>query len=279
MSHDNRWSIQELIVRYELEPDLADLFVEGSFDKEVLGHSAANRGSVLAVYEIESVEVPLSVLSKYGLTLGNKQRVIALANEFEQLPSAAAVRCLIDRDLDHWFASVSDTQRLRWTKYCSIECHFLTLEIIKDIAITTARAKIGDLELFIDSLLLTLRQLYALRLADRELALNLNWVSLRKYLKRVGDTIVFEPERYVVALLNSNSSSKRKVDFDTSTRAWIDKLTCDIRLAARGHDFTSLLAWAIAGFGGDKEIANEVAVERLFVLLSRNVGSLAMEVQ
>jgi hypothetical protein len=279
MTQDNRWSIQELLARYDLEPELVDLFVEGAFDKEVLTQACASNIQRRAVYEIDSVDVPASVLAKHGLSHGNKQRVIALSKELAGIAKDAKVVCLVDRDLDHWFAPIENTHRLRWTLFCSLECHFMTAETIRDIAVTTGRAKIKQFDQFTEGLLSTIRALYALRLSDRELGLNLKWVALRKYLKRVDDSVVFDAARYSTALLASNAKSQTKGAFDTATADWIKKLTCDIRLSARGHDYTALLAWAISEFGGEKELASEVAVERLFVLLARSIGSLSAEIQ
>lgn len=279
MSQDNRWSIQELLVRYDLEPELIDLFVEGTFDKEVLTQVCASKEQKRAIYEIDSVDIPASILTKHGLSLGNKQRVIALSKELAGIAADAKVVCLVDRDLDHWFVPIADTHRLRWTSFCSLECHFLTAETIRDIAVTTGRAKIKSFDQFTASLLATIRALYAFRLSDRDLGLNLKWVALRKYLKRVEDSVVFDTSKYSTALLASNAKSQKKAEFDSAAANWIKKLNCDIRLSARGHDYTALLAWAILEFGGEKELANEVAVERLFVLLARSIGSLSVEVQ
>lgn len=281
MTQDNKWSIQELVARYELEPELFDFFVEGTFDREVLTHSASTsiNGSSLAIYEIESVDVPALILEKYGLTLGNKQRVIALSKELSCLPDRSRVTCLVDRDLDHWFGTLTNTQRLKWTAFCSMECHFLTPETIKDIALTTGRAKINQFDQFTESLLHTLRFLYALRLSDRELGWNLKWVNLQKYLERVGDRVSLDGSKYTTALLLKNAKSLQKSEFESATSDWMQKLTCDIRLSARGHDYTTLLAWAISEFRGTKEIANEVAVERLFVLLAKSLGTLSAELQ
>ena len=279
MSQDNKWSIQELIARYELEPELLDVFVEGSFDREVLSHSSASRRERQTFYEVDSVDVPGAILARYGLTSGNKQRVIALSRELACLPPSAKVVCLADRDLDHWFDEVKATPRLKWTAFCSLESHFLTNDIIMDIAITTGRAKIKRFEEFTESLLGVLRQLYALRLADRQLQLSLSWVALRKYLTRVDDAIAFDAPKYVVALLTSNSKGSWKDRYETAINGWTKKLTCDIRHSSRGHDYTALLAWSISEFGGQKELANEVAVERLFVLLARSVATLSTELQ
>jgi hypothetical protein len=153
MTEENRWSISELIARYELEPELIDVFVEGTFDREVLAQSVPRTRGGPAFYEIDTVDVKPALLAKHGLTSGNKQRVIALARELATLPAEAKVICLVDRDLDHWFGELLSTPRLKWTRYCSIESHFLTPATVIDVLITTGRAKIKRLETFINSLL------------------------------------------------------------------------------------------------------------------------------
>lgn len=275
----NRWTIPELIARYELEPELIDVFVEGSLDREILTHAVPRSSLGPVFYEVDSVHVPAEVLQKYGMSSGNKQRVIALAREFSVLPEAAKVTCLVDRDLDHWFTEPVGDKRLKWSMYCSLECHFLTLESVRDIALTTARAKIRRIDSFWSSLLIALRVLFSLRLVDREMNLALRWTALRKYLSKDDDAVVFNNAKYVTALLNANAKRMIAAEFLGRQQAWLNKLTCDIRLSARGHDYTELLAWTISEFGGQKEFASEVAIERLFVLLSRSVHSVSAESQ
>jgi len=279
MTNDNRWTVGELLARYELEPELFDVFVEGAFDREVLSQQKSFASVGRTFYEIDAVDVPAGLLAAHGLTSGNKQRVIALSRELARAPTCARVVCLVDRDLDHWFGSTVSTTRLRWSVFCSLENHFLCEDTIRDIAVTTGRSKIGDFASFVNSLMVVLRQLYALRLADRELGLNLKWVAVRKYLSKKSDTIVFDVPKYALALLNSNSMLKSKTEFVLSADNWLRRLTCDIRLACRGHDYTELLAWAIADFGGQKEFASGIAIERLFVLLARSIPSIGTELQ
>jgi Protein of unknown function (DUF4435) len=276
---DNKWTIDELLARYDLEPGLRDVFVEGSFDREVLNHHLQASASGHAFYEIDAVDVPAKILAFHGLTSGNKQRVIALSNELAKVPASAHVFCLVDRDLDHWFGKVENSARLRWSSFCSIECHFLSAETLRDVVITTSRAKIANFDAFVYSLLSVLRQLYALRLADRELGLNLKWVALRKYLASDSSTITLDLSGYTQAVMNTSSAIKKKNEFIAATDTWQQKLVCDIRLACRGHDFTELLAWAVSEFNGHREFATAGAIERLFVLLARSVSSLANEVQ
>jgi hypothetical protein len=81
------------------------------------------------------------------------------------------------------------------------------------------------------------------------------------------------------AVLNSNAAMKKQSEFAKATEAWQQRLSCDVRLAFRGHDYTELLAWAVSEFNGQREFATAIAVERLFVLLARSVSSLGLEVQ
>jgi len=107
----------------------------------------------------------------------------------------------------------------------------------------------------------------------------MKWVALKKYVTRIDDTIEFDAERYVTALLNSNSRLANKREFSDSYAAWMQKLTCDARDASRGHDYCELIAWAMKEFDGQKEFATTAAVERLFVLLSRSIQTIHQELQ
>lgn len=279
MSEIAKRTIAELVTRYELEPELADVYVEGSFDREVLSAWKAETDRGRAIYEIDTVDIPAASLKKYGLTSGNKQRVIALAHELAVLSDQVSFLCLIDKDLDHWFGPFQTVGRLRWSMYCSIELHFLTREIVRDILLTTGRAKVKNLEHFLDSLIAVLRDLYILRLADRQTSLTLRWVDLRRYLSRDGDCIRLARDAYVVAVLTSNQCAARRTDFANSCECWAQKVTGDFRDHVRGHDFVRLLAWAMREFGGHKEFATEQAIERLLVLLARRVPTLPLELQ
>lgn len=279
MSEIAKRTVTELAARYELEPQLADVYVEGSFDREIL--SACQRDTTISrvIYEIDTVDIPSSTLQKYGLTSGNKQRVIALACELAMLGDQVQFDCLVDKDFDHWFGPLQTVGRLRWSMYCSMELHFLTKEIVRDILLTTGRAKIKNLDNFLDSLVVVLRDLYVLRLADRQTSLTLRWVALRRYLSRDGDYIRFARGAYAVAVLASNQCTARRTEFDDACGYWSQNIAGDFRDYARGHDFVALLAWAMQVFDGHKEFATEQAIQRLLVLLARNVPTLMLELR
>ncbi len=279
MNEDIRRNLSELLARYQLEPELADVYVEGVFDREVLACAFRSGSPCTTFYEIDTVDVPDDTLRKHGFSPGMKQRVIALSRELAELPDESRVLCLVDRDLDHWFGALEESRRLRWTIFCSIEAHFLTLPIANDVLVITGRARITNMELFFDSLGQTLRDLYCLRLADREHQFALKWVALKKYLSSGQDSIGFDLGRYIDAVLNANAKMSHRKAFLRSVKSWRQRLDCDLRSAFRGHDYVDLLAWAITEFNGHREFASPVAVERLFVLLSRTLATISEELQ
>lgn len=274
-----RRTIDELFARYELEPELRDVFVEGQFDKDVLANYFRSTKQLdRMVYEIDSVEVPNEILRKQNLTEGNKQRVIALARALSSLPEKCSYRCLIDKDLDHWFGGLEKTARLVWTNYCSIELNFFIEEILRDILIITAKSRINSLVDYNNSLIATLRELYVFRLADRELGWNLSWLPIERFITQKESMIIFDDVLYIERLLIKNTKSGLRGDFEKSVEQWKDCLSGDHRNYVRGHDFINLLALTVQKFRGIKEFSSSECIQRLFVLLASNRNDLLNDI-
>lgn len=276
MSDLPRRTIAELVARYDLEPKLCDVIVEGQFDREVISRSLLDAGQPpRIVYEVDTVDVPDDLVAQYGFTMGNKQRVIVLARELVRLPDTCAFRCLVDRDLDHWFGSMEQVKRLLWTDYCALELYFFSDEVLQDILVTAAKCRIAKWNEYRDSMIATLRTLYLLRLADRELELNLKWLSADKCLSLKSDVIELDECEYIKRLLCKNARSQQLTSYETCVERWGAKVTGDHRLYIHGHDFVKLLVWSIANTKGLKAFATESAVTRLLVLLASPANGIA----
>lgn len=269
MSSDDRWSVDELLTRYELEPGIADVFVEGQFDRDVLQRcfeDSGERGRV--AYPIEVVDVPSATLRAHGLTPGRKQEVIALARELGVLPDPRAYRCLVDRDLDHWFGALENTPRLVWTRYTSIDLYFYGAKTLNDLLLVAAKCVVPNwskLEVSLEAALITL---FAFRLADRELGLTLRWISFDRCLSLTKGAIVLDSAEYVQRLLAANRKTSEKAKFLAAVGKWSGAVPSDKRQFVRGHDYVELIAWAIRKLGGLREFQSADAVERLLVLLT-----------
>ncbi|MGE0103165.1 MAG: hypothetical protein AB7H86_02210 [Blastocatellales bacterium] len=274
MTELDRWKIDELLTRYELEPELRDFFVEGKFDVDVFSRVAEHcmECSEFRFYDIDCVDVPLEVLERYDLSSGNKQRVMALAKELDNIPGLPKVVCLVDRDLDHWTQSEFESRVLKTLSYCSLECFFYKEEIAKKILIVTGKAKITDFSAFLQSLEQVLRMLFAMRLADQSLGCKLRWLDVGKYIQVDGNKIKLDSAKYVTAVLNSSAKHRMRTEFESTYKDWLSKISVDIRLCMRGHDYTELLAWSISRFRGVKSYTQREAVERLYVLLTTDIA-------
>ncbi len=203
MSQELRWRLEEVKVRYELEPQLRDFYFEGSLDIDLFSH-AVSRNEVFrgaCFYQIDSVDVPIEVLKKHELTSGNKQRLVALARELESIGAPIRARCIVDSDLDRWMGSCGVCSNLHHLSVCSVECFFFRLDIAERILKTAAKSRISEFSRFFASIGKVLNAVYSFRLADRELELKLRWLDLGKYLSKVGSEVLFDARRYLEALL------------------------------------------------------------------------------
>lgn len=270
-----RRTIAELLVRYELEPDLRDIYVEGAFDREVITRCCdSNSDGITAVYEIDSVDVPASLLNRYGLTEGNKQRVIALSKALADIKVNCSYRCLVDRDLDHWFGPLERIRGLVWTEHCGIELYFLSAELLRDLLVVAAKARIDNVAIFTASFIEALRLLYAMRLADRDLGWSMSWLERDKNLRVVDGRIEFDEREYIKRLLMRNARYISKNKFDKSVQEWRNRLQGDPRSYIRGHDFVDALIWAIRAFRGKKEFASTTVIQGIFAMHAARVKEL-----
>lgn len=265
-----RRSIDELKARYELEPTLDDVFVEGDFDKEVLSAAFLDSGlPKRAIYDIDTVEVPMALLSSYGLTDGNKQRVIALSRELSKLEGHLVQLCLVDKDLDHWFGELEKNKTIKWTTHASLDLHFFSEQHLREVLLIGCKASIEDFPTFFNTLRSVLLDLYALRLADRDLDWKQRWHPPTSCLSRNGSSVVFDRVVYRDRLLQANGKFLQKSEFEKSFKNWKSKLVIDCRQCIRGHDFVDVVVWASRSFKGIRDMCSAIAVARLFVVLAR----------
>lgn len=270
-----RRTMDDLRARYELEPTLRDVYVEGAFDRDVLTEAfIASKQRDRAVYVIDSVDIDPATLLRHGLTEGNKNRVIALAREMVTCVSGNSVRYLVDRDLDHWFGDLEKCRGLLWTEHSSVELYFFTEEFLNSLLVTVGAIKCTDWKKLLASIERMLVERFAARLADRELALSLRWLSATTLLAHENDVVAVDWAAFVERLLNASGKSAHRDEFERRRQRWLAKLTCDSRQCIHGHDLVEVLAWVIRELNGHKEFGSQVAVERSFLLLVPRIRGL-----
>ena len=69
----------------------------------------------------------------------------------------------------------------------------------------------------------------------------MKWVkSLNKYIKIKEDSIIFEEGKFITAYLNKNNKISEKKKYMHELEKMKPKLSQDVRLSMRGHDFTNI---------------------------------------
>ena len=229
-------------------------------------------------YEIATVDIPAEILIKHGLTEGNKQRLVALARELADALKSPPARCLVDRDLDHWFGPLEVTKGLHWTPYCSMEMYFLNEECIDNVLRVTAGIQIQNTSSLLNSLVAVLAQLYAIRLTRREMDLNFPWPAPKKHLRRNGDMVEFDSSTFMNNALTASGNGRKLANFRNCVDTYIKRFSSDARQHCHGHDYVNLLAWTVREFKGIPDYASEKAIERLFVLMAKMSQSVRTEI-
>ena len=137
MENEIRRTLDELVARYELEPDLRDIYVEGKTDKLFLEWFLRNRGiQNIVVYEIETVDISAEKLFELQLKDNNRSRVITLALYLQdKFPETTPhVICIADKDFDWLFDITYQCDLLFFTDYSCLEMYLfneLQLDNIK----------------------------------------------------------------------------------------------------------------------------------------------------
>jgi hypothetical protein len=238
-----RLKISELIAKYRLQPELRDVFVEGSTDKDILSWYIRAAGLTTAkVYPIELIDVPVEILNKYGLTEGNRQRVIALSREIghalgHDAPQATGV---VDADFDRLLGRVIDCAGVLVTDYPAIEIYFAhEVPLSKYFAVVLGKQT--DPNEVLQAFGTILSELFLIRVSLDLLKLSVMWIPFDKACSRKDDALVLNRDKFIMNLLqNSNALPYRQALFE-KIEELRPKLGLDVRQSMHGHDFVGLL--------------------------------------
>ncbi|MGO7332258.1 hypothetical protein [Rhizobium leguminosarum] len=271
-----RWTIAELLTRYELEPSLTDVFVEGQFDKDILmcayDHAPNEKR---AMYTADVLDIPHDMFEKHSLTKGNKQKLIILCRELSNVNEHENVRFIVDRDTDHWFGDLEIGKGLLWTEFCDIETYFFEEDFVKELVVNAGKAKIDKWNVFYESFHNALKALFAVRAAAREAGLSLDYMDFEKYVSIGDGRLCFDLDTYIQRTLHKSKLFEHNEKMLEAIREWCQRFNGDPRLFCRGHDFVVLIAWAIMKFRGAKSLSNEVICRILVLLVPRDAGRFA----
>ena len=268
MENEIRRTLDELVTRYELEPDLCDIYVEGKTDKLLIEWFLDHKEHQgFAVYEIDTVEIPAQLLFELGLKDNIQSRVIALALHIQDKLSETPlhVTCIADKDFDWLFGKEYQCDLLLFTDYSCLEMYLFN-EVVLDkylrLGLRLSQPEAGEI---LNQVSKALEDLFLIRATNEALELNMTW------LKNFGDCcklnknknqVQFELKTFITKYLNSNGNSSQESRFITKLEELRAKQLIEIRYKIHGHDFTELLCWYIRPYLR-KEIRNSYNSEIL----------------
>lgn len=248
MADELRRKFDELVARYELEPELRDIYVEGTTDKNLVQwFLRQKRQQDFVVYEIDTVDIPAERLEELELSNNNRGRVIALAldmqSQFSALPPH--LTCIADKDFDFLFWKDYNCDILLFTDYCSIEMYFFNETILDkffSLALGLSRRQAKEV---LDKVSKVLEELFLIRAANQALGMNMQWLDFKDCCKVKVTEIEFYSEKFIDKYLNKNSQMSKKQLFVAKLQELRKNEIAERRCKMRGHDFIELLCWYI----------------------------------
>ncbi len=247
-----RRTIDELVIRYKLEPELRDVYVEGDFDRSLIEWFIDGINSAgVKVYKIETVEVPSEIVDAVTRREGNKGRVIALAKEIESRTGIDLnILCIVDSDLDEHLTEIVEGRYICRTDYSCMESYLYDQEIVERLFILyfgIAEDKAADFLCDSGAILL---DLYLVRLVKYLLAPGISWMDPRKCMMESNGQLVLDLEEFVRRLLNKSEWKEGEERFFEEIENCRQRLRGDTKHSLHGHDMVVVvITWVrqIAG--------------------------------
>jgi hypothetical protein len=237
--------VDELYAKFDLHPDLIEIYVEGEFDYSIINFYLEEIGAKSAtVVCIDDIDINSRITDAFNLKGGsNKNRVLALAslldNRYNNRPTN--VCCIVDVDLDVMFSNIRDSHHLRYTDYSCMEMYFLSKSIIDRFLKLVCNLDDHECSEFLSLADLILPAQFALRIVNESEKIFKSVLEFEAGLKKKKDFKSFDPMNYCSAYINFYGLGKNRVQIEAAFKTALSNLHTDIRNSSNGHDFIHLL--------------------------------------
>lgn len=243
---------EELIVRYEFEPTLKDLYVEGSDDKIILeDFFEKNEIEDVKIFEISTVNIP----EVEGNENSNRTRLKTLAEIlFHELSDDNKVFCLIDSDFDCLAGFKEINPKLLATDYANMEMYFFTGSTIKNINRHCLKKYKITKPIKDDFIVPMLTDLFLVRYVNSKRKWHLTYLNFEKIIKYDKGKFSFDTDLYIKRYLNKNGRLAELNNFKDEIALVKLNEKSDARCYIHGHDFLELICIIINKFLRKKTI-------------------------
>ncbi|MBC7953208.1 MAG: hypothetical protein H7Z12_15480 [Rhodospirillaceae bacterium] len=239
-----KFSIDSLIAKYEFEPGLRDIFVEGDSDVKVIDEYTGYFGlRPFAAYSIDDVNVPAELVRPaYGS--GNRGRVVALsvALSEELQPNLINVFCVADRDFECIDKSLPECGRLLLVDFSALESYGFTWEKMNAYFRKFFQVEVSE-QVF-QSIIKICRESFLIRAYKQSYARELSWAGLQNSLSLSSDDgIRFDRSSFLSRQLTSKGYHDTIVALETWLDSHLSLRVDDFRHWIHKDDFYEVLSW------------------------------------
>jgi hypothetical protein len=258
-------TVSELVFAYSTGNRKA-VFVEGEDDLAIVEGMLAEfeASSRIAAYTIDKVDVPLDDLTTYGLTAGNRNRVICLSNMIAAVAGRApkALFCIVDRDYDVFTGKVFYSPCLHFTDHACMEAYCLAPSLLERLFRVAYKLPPTAANDFRVNALRALKAVFAVRAAFLSLEHQVGMPALNKYLVVNGSRVTFRIVAWFRAALQNHGVNNNRLElFGVIKRYLAFSKLLDSHHLVNGHDLVLLTSkWLKVVFNCPPQQVTEDAV-------------------
>jgi len=209
MTEGDIHTIDEIIERYTLEPDIFDIFVEGNRDYSFYNYFVKEIGGKnIEIYVIDTIELNEEDLNNFSLSIkkNNKNKVIALSYLLDKsIPDLDNVRCIVDSDFDLILKKKYNYRMLLQTDYTSLELYLFNKKVLQKFFALAIESTQFSINSIISQFSEILSEIFLIRLANFLLEANMEWYSIKKCCTFNVSEILFDSTEFIKRYLSKNS--------------------------------------------------------------------------
>lgn len=237
-----RKKIDELVMLYELEEDICDIYVEGITDKNVLEWYFHNLGlTEINVIEISDIDITNDLLDE-GFESNNRDRIITLVYLLNKETCYRSYKGVIDKDLLPYTRNLPTTSNLFTTDYSCLEMYLNNSYILKKVLKLGYNKELPNIDNLMIDVNNALQFIFAVRILDKRHSLNLKKQDLKKCIINNKGRLNFNYEKYLSDTLTMNGLISKKTIYETEIDEIINILKEEHILdTLHGHDFVDFL--------------------------------------
>lgn len=261
---EQRRTLEEVYRLYSLEPDLRDVYVEGSSDKYFVDWYLHRKDiKNVTVYNVDLIDIPDEILAKHTLPVGsNRSRVIALSCELAgRQAEQRRVLCVIDRDYEDYCPACKINPYLALTDGNSLELYSLTPSVVKKFLMVTLGGFPMSAGHFITRAISILERVFVIRLANEQLRWGMEWVDFTRFVDIDGDDMAFREEVFIRTYLQKNNKWTQRDQFKKSIEDARMSLQRDLGRRIRGHDLAELVFLMVKKLRRERKFGNWETLE------------------